>query len=204
MNCAAIALILIAAAILMLPAPRWVLCRVSEPAVRHPRQARWLGVRRTDDPFAVAAALDLFAVCLRTGLPVPITAAALARTAPGSLAVPLAETAELLALGAEPERAWAVPSTGDARQNNASAPDYFGELATLARRSARAGSALSTGVAELAAETRRRAHDDAHARAERAGVLVSGPLGLCFLPAFVCLGIAPVVIGLARTTLGGM
>ena len=27
--------------------------------------------------------------------------------------------------------------------------------------------------------------------------LIAGPLGLCFLPAFVCLGIVPVVAGLA-------
>ncbi len=26
-------------------------------------------------------------------------------------------------------------------------------------------------------------------------VLIAGPLGLCFLPAFVCLGIVPVVAG---------
>ena len=82
--------------------------------------------------------------------------------------------------------------------------DYFEQLSMLARRSARAGSALSAQVGELAAETRRRAHDEALARAERAGVLVSGPLGLCFLPAFVCLGIVPVVIGLAGSTLSGL
>ena len=40
------------------------------------------------------------------------------------------------------------------------------------------------------------------AEIDRAGVLVSGPLGLCFLPAFVCLGIVPVVVGLARDVLG--
>jgi hypothetical protein len=28
-------------------------------------------------------------------------------------------------------------------------------------------------------------------------VLITAPLGLCFLPAFVCLGIVPVVVGLA-------
>jgi hypothetical protein len=28
-------------------------------------------------------------------------------------------------------------------------------------------------------------------------VLITLPLGLCFLPAFVCLGVAPVVAGLA-------
>jgi hypothetical protein len=35
------------------------------------------------------------------------------------------------------------------------------------------------------------------ARGQRAGVLITGPLGLCFLPAFLALGVVPVVIGLA-------
>jgi hypothetical protein len=35
------------------------------------------------------------------------------------------------------------------------------------------------------------------AAAERAAILIAGPLGLCYLPAFVCLGIVPVVAGLA-------
>ena len=61
--------------------------------------------------------------------------------------------------------------------------------------------ALADGVAELADESR---HDAAHAAAaaaERAGVLIAGPLGLCFLPAFVCLGLVPVVAGLAADVL---
>ena len=57
-------------------------------------------------------------------------------------------------------------------------------------------------ITELADDVRRRAHDDALAAAERAGVAISGPLGLCFLPAFICLGIVPVVVGLASTVLG--
>jgi pilus assembly protein TadC len=32
-------------------------------------------------------------------------------------------------------------------------------------------------------------------------VLITGPLGLCFLPAFLTLGIAPVVVGLAGEAL---
>ena len=31
----------------------------------------------------------------------------------------------------------------------------------------------------------------------RAGVWVLAPLGLCFLPAFVCLGVVPLVLGIA-------
>jgi hypothetical protein len=33
-------------------------------------------------------------------------------------------------------------------------------------------------------------------------VVIAGPLGLCFLPAFVCLGLIPVIAGLATDVLG--
>lgn len=32
-------------------------------------------------------------------------------------------------------------------------------------------------------------------------MLIAGPLGLCYLPAFICLGIVPVVVGLAGDVL---
>jgi pilus assembly protein TadC len=75
-------------------------------------------------------------------------------------------------------------------------------LVRLARRSAASGSALASGVAELAEQSRQDAVHTATAAAERAGVLIAGPLGLCFLPAFVCLGIVPVVAGLAGQIFG--
>jgi hypothetical protein len=56
---------------------------------------------------------------------------------------------------------------------------------------------LAGAVADLAADLRARAADEAEARAQRAAVLVAGPLALCFLPAFLCLGVVPVVLGLA-------
>ena len=62
---------------------------------------------------------------------------------------------------------------------------------------------MASAMTELAATQRTRAEDASAAAAERAGVLISGPLGLCFLPAFICLGIIPVVIGLAGNVLGG-
>ncbi|MGA3256827.1 MAG: type II secretion system F family protein, partial [Mycobacterium sp.] len=74
-------------------------------------------------------------------------------------------------------------------------------LLRLARRSASSGSALADGVADLADQSRDAAAHAATAAAERAGVLIAGPLGLCFLPAFVCLGIVPVVAGLAADVL---
>ncbi len=75
-------------------------------------------------------------------------------------------------------------------------------LLRLARRSASSGAALAQGVSELADQSRHEAADAASAAAERASVLIAGPLGLCYLPAFVCLGIVPVVAGLAGDVLG--
>ncbi|WP_306372050.1 type II secretion system F family protein, partial [Nocardia sp. CC216A] len=104
--------------------------------------------------------------------------------------------ADLLALGADPAVAWERAGAGvcDAAVT---------ALTRLARRSARSGASLAVAVGELAQQRRGEVEDAAAARAERAGVLISGPLGLCFLPAFVCLGIVPVVIGLAGRVMAG-
>ena len=74
-------------------------------------------------------------------------------------------------------------------------------LRRLARRSAASGTALAQGVTDLADQSRLDAGDAARAAAERAAVLIAGPLGLCYLPAFLCLGIVPVVVGLAGQVL---
>ncbi|TFV60084.1 type II secretion system F family protein, partial [Mycobacterium sp. PS03-16] len=74
-------------------------------------------------------------------------------------------------------------------------------LVRLARRSADSGAALAAGVADLAAESRSGAADAARAAAERAAVLIAAPLGVCYLPAFLCLGVVPVVAGLAGDVL---
>ena len=71
-----------------------------------------------------------------------------------------------------------------------------------------ADSVIGSRLRRRAHRTRAPAPDDAAdaavERAERAGVRISGPLGLCFPPAFICLGIAPVVIGLASSVLGDL
>ncbi len=120
-------------------------------------------------------------------------ASATAPSAPAGLARLLSRAADLLALGAEPASAWTSP--GGPVGKNAEA------LLRLARRSASSGTALAQGVAELADQSRHEAADAASAAAERASVLIAGPLGLCYLPAFVCLGIIPVVAGLAGDVL---
>ncbi|WP_335618081.1 hypothetical protein [Lentzea guizhouensis] len=56
---------------------------------------------------------------------------------------------------------------------------------------------MAQQAAELAGRTRADAVDQAEAKAQRAAVAVAAPLALCFLPAFLCLGVLPVVLGLA-------
>lgn len=149
---------------------------------------------RSRDPFAAASALDVFAVCLSAGMAVHAAAAATAEFAPPPLSAVLRRASDLLALGADPDTAWQATGCGPA--------DAGAGLARLARRSAASGTALAAAVAELAEQSRADAADNATAAAERAGVLMAGPLGLCFLPAFICLGIVPVVAGLAGEVLG--
>ena len=152
---------------------------------------------RGPDPLGVASSLDVLAVCLAAGMAVSTAAAATTASAPPRLARVLRRAADMLALGADPSVAWASPPDLPSGSVDAQAD----ALLRMARRSASSGAALAEGVAELAAQSR---HDAAHAAAataERAGVLIAGPLGLCFLPAFVCLGIVPVVAGLAGQVL---
>ncbi|UQX11243.1 type II secretion system F family protein [Candidatus Mycobacterium methanotrophicum] len=148
---------------------------------------------RGPDPLAVASTLDVLAVCLATGMAVSSAAAATAPSAPTLLARVLRRAADLLALGADPAIAWAAPPD----LPPGSLDEQTDALLRLARRSSASGVALAEAVAALATHCRQDAAHGATASAERAAVLIAGPLGLCFLPAFVCLGIVPVVAGLA-------
>lgn len=140
------------------------------------------------DPLLLAAGWELLAAGLRAGLP----ASALLETASAEITGParalLGEVADHLALGADPVAAWEP-----ALQHPDTAP-----LARAARRTARTGSALAEAAEELAADIRRKAEEQAQRKAQRAAVWISMPLGLCFLPAFLCLGILPAVSGIAQ------
>jgi len=93
-------------------------------------------------------------------------------------------------LGAEPRRAWA---------------DVPEELAALGRVLVRAGESGATAapaLRALAADSRAAARAATEAAVRRAGVWVLAPLGACFLPAFVCLGVVPMVLGIAGDVFG--
>lgn len=182
----ATAAMLLALAVFSSAGPSTVRARATLPT-RRPQAAR--PTTRRPDPLAIASSLDVLSVCLAAGMAVSTAAAATAPSAPPKLGQILGRAADLLALGADPAVAWsAPPGVADAQ---------IDALLRLARRSSASGAALADAVAGLAAQCRQDAVHTAAATAERAGVLIAGPLGLCFLPAFVCLGVVPVIAGLA-------
>jgi Flp pilus assembly protein TadB len=146
---------------------------------------------RADHPAALAAAWAQLAVCLEVGLPVAAAVAAAAASLDGREGEELRRVAGLLELGADPAQAW------DAAQETAP----LAAFARTARRSAATGAALARAARAEDARLRSGLLDAAEARAQRAAVLITAPLGLCFLPAFLVLGIVPVVVGLAADAL---
>ncbi|GAA2435341.1 type II secretion system F family protein [Streptomyces pulveraceus] len=132
-------------------------------------------------------AADLLAACISAGAGPLEAAEAVGESLGGPVGMGLARTAMEIRLGDEPSAAWG----------------RFGEIPgarALARCLDRAGSTgapAAEPVARLAEAMRAERASAAVARAQRAGVAVTAPVGLCFLPAFLAVGVAPVVIGLA-------
>jgi pilus assembly protein TadC len=134
--------------------------------------------------------LDLLAAALRSGQPVVSAVSSVAPLAGADLAAQLHQVAGLLRFGSDPAIAWA------ALDNPTLAP-----VVRTAVRSAESGVRLARGFELLAADLRQQAKADAVARANRAGVWAMAPLGMCFLPAFACLGVLPVIVGIAHGVL---
>jgi Flp pilus assembly protein TadB len=140
---------------------------------------------------SLALTLDLVALGLRAGQPL---AGALLVAAPASdrpCRERLNRVGGLLQLGADAADAWRVVVDDP----------VLAPVAAAAVRSSASGVRLASAFEQLSGEIRRQVRATAEARAHRVGVLVAAPLGLCFLPAFVCLGIVPTVIGIARGVL---
>ncbi|WNI30947.1 type II secretion system F family protein [Streptomyces sp. ITFR-6] len=132
-------------------------------------------------------AADLLAACISVGAGPREAAEAVGESLGGPVGEQLARTAAEIRLGGDPAVAWG----------------RFGEIpgaAALARcldRAADTGAPAAEPVSRLAEAMRAERSSAAVARAQRAGVLITAPVGLCFLPAFLMVGVAPVVIGLA-------
>ncbi|MGY1584197.1 type II secretion system F family protein [Streptomyces sp. MN13] len=137
-------------------------------------------------------AADLVAACVAAGAGPVVAAQAVGEALGGPVGEALARGAAEVRLGGEPGEAWralaAVPGAGG--------------LARLLERADVSGLPAAGPAARLAADARAEWARAATARARRAAVLVTGPVGLCFLPAFIAVGVLPVVIGMAGEVMG--
>ena len=143
------------------------------------------------DPLVIAGDIELFVACVRAGLSVQQATSAVSIVADEPTATYWIQVNSLLALGVEPERAWVHMSQLPGLQ----------ELARLVVMSEHSGAAIASGCQRLVDTLRADATSNAIAKAERAGVFISLPLAMCFLPAFIVLGLVPVVISLGAQLL---
>ncbi|MBA3338977.1 MAG: type II secretion system F family protein [Geodermatophilaceae bacterium] len=163
--------------------------------------------RTTDADPRLPFAIDLLAVCLRAGMPTSTALRAVASTMSGAktavrpgadggdvpaVSVVFGQAAALTELGSEPAVAWEV-WIGH--------PTY-GPLARALIVTGESGSAVAGRLELVSRRLRAAASQAAIARAQRVGVALMAPLGLCFLPAFVCLGVVPVIVGIASQVFG--
>ncbi|QVQ50361.1 type II secretion system F family protein [Spiractinospora alimapuensis] len=139
--------------------------------------------RRIDEDAPTAFAM--LGAALRAGVAVPSALAIVGDALPGPLGEELRMAADHARLGADPTSAW------DAAPDSA-----LTELGRTLTRASTSGAPVADLLDQAASDRRRTTHTNARARAHRAGVLVVLPLGLCFLPAFVLIGIAPLAAGL--------
>lgn len=130
--------------------------------------------------------VDLLAVCLRSGqAPGSALAAVTASLEPGPLRTETSTVVNRLRLGGDPVATWRAVGTHP----------QLGPLGRTVTRALDGGASVADAMSDLALELRRNRRADVQARARSVGARSAAPLGLCLLPAFVLVGIVPVVVG---------
>lgn len=154
-----------------------VLGRVESPEVAR---------RRTRVEADLPVIVDLAASGLESGLAVVEALGAAASAFPGSAADELWPWLHRLRLGADPAEVWTELAEHPV-------------LAPLGRSLGRAhdsGASVATAARRLAEDLRRARTAAWEARARAVSIRAAAPMGACFLPAFLLLGIVPLVASL--------
>jgi pilus assembly protein TadC len=130
-------------------------------------------------------ALDVLAAGLAVGATQQAALDAVARGMGGSLQQDLACVAGAMRVGADATEAWSLVDSPDVQA-----------LGAVLSRAQITGAPASALIAVLADQYRQRARTVALDAARALGVRATGPLGLCFLPAFVLVAVVPLVASL--------
>ena len=136
-------------------------------------------------------ACDLMATVLSSGADPVSSLGAVARAVGDPLGEVLLDVQAQLVLGAEARSAWA----------GAAENEGLAVIASAMVRATESGAPLADALRRAASDLRLSRRAQLLSRARVLGVRAVLPLGLCFLPAFVLLGVVPVVVSLISQVL---
>lgn len=150
--------------------------------VESPESVRRRARLERDLPVAV----DLLVAAFGTGAAPGPALGLVAEALGGPVGEELAALRHRLDLGADPGLVW----------RGLAAHAQLGPLGRALARAHDSGSSVTTAGERLADELRERSHAEVETRARSVSTKAAAPLGACFLPAFVLLGIVPLIAGL--------
>ena len=136
---------------------------------------------------------DLLAVCLEAGLPLRGAVAVVGGAVDEPLRAVLGQIGAQVSLGTDEAEAWTEAAAAE--------PALAGLCREVAR-SVGSGTALAKTMRALGADARRESLAAKEVRAKRVGVRSVLPLMVCFLPAFLLLGVVPIIGGVAAHLFG--
>lgn len=135
---------------------------------------------------------DLLATAIAAGATVPEAMSVVAQAVGEPMRARLRAVITAMDMGADPHSAWSSWLDEPA----------LSPIAQAIIRSQHSGSPLSTVLDAAAADMRQAYRADVEARARAAGVRAVAPLALCYLPAYLLVGVVPVVAGFASALFG--
>lgn len=167
-----------------------VACVVLVPRLARRLESRGTRRRREELERVAPDVADLLAATLASGSPPSVALTAVAAASGAAVGDALRPVLAAIGLGADPAVAW----TG--------VDPVLRPIAVAMVRSAQSGAPLSEVLARVAEDLRRDRQQAIEVAARSAGVRAVVPLSACFLPAFVLVGVVPVVVSLATGLLG--
>lgn len=162
----------------------WLTGRIEPPAARR---------RRERLTASVPHVVDLMAACLAVGLSPAAAVEQIAAAVEPPVRDELIAHAARLRLGVDPVTVW---------REMARHPQ-LGGLGRSVSRAVESGASVAEAMQRLADDLRRRSRAEVERRARGVGVKAAVPLGVCLLPAFVLVGVVPLVAGSVAVLLHG-
>ncbi|WP_051197023.1 type II secretion system F family protein [Jonesia quinghaiensis] len=156
-------------------------------------RARSARIARTQSPesapISETVVIDLLITLLTSGHSLPSALTCIGEELKGVEGVALSQVATALIQGASWDEAWVV------------APPRFLFLRDALRHGWHQGASVTSSLAATREQILHQGKDQAQASAQALGVNIALPVGLCYLPAFVLVGVVPTLVSLGFANL---